>query len=96
MLKLLRRLWRTPRPLIGSVCDGCDDDRPLTKFDNGKNYCFACAVEVEARGWAKPVGPPTHRFFCRYCGEPIAVSWTADDPPISFSMHRCEKQETGS
>lgn len=36
--------------------------------------------------------PPvdTHLSNCTKCGEPIALSWSADDPPVPFSMHRCE------
>jgi hypothetical protein len=55
-LTLLLRLWRRPaRPLIGRVCDGCDDDKPLTEFTNGRAYCERCGDEVQAMAWAKPV-----------------------------------------
>lgn len=43
---------------------------------------------------AAPAGPQL--ATCLRCGEQIAVSWTSDDPPISVSMHRCEKPEARS
>lgn len=52
------------------------------------------------RWWRQPKpleDPAAQLASCPKCGEPFTFSMsTAEGEPISFSMHRCEKQEAGS